>query len=151
MSDRDRRLHAVEDEERERSRTHHEGDERQTFERSGPLQRLIGVAGACGALVAFGFGLETIGLGREFATVATVTVLVALSYYADMRPDRVRRLAGSYWRVPTAFMRSREEARRNAHRRPIRVGLFRGFFHGLVIVAISVTSLLFRRRKGEFR
>ena len=139
-SDRDRRLRAVDDEEREEPRrTYHE--EHTTIDYTGPVTRLVGVAGICAAVVFGGFYLEGVGLGEEFSTIATIALVFSLGYWADKRPDRVRRRAGPFWRIAEAIRESRADIREYTYARPLRVAITLSVAYGVAIVLLK-TALL---------
>lgn len=105
-----------------------------TVEHTSPLWRLIGVASAFGAIAALGFYFEHVGLGDEFATVAVVTVFFSLGYWADKRPDRLRRRFGPFAKIAEAVRESRGDLRRYVYDRPLRVGVAFAASYGVAIV-----------------
>lgn len=105
-----------------------------TVEHTSPLWRLIGVASAFGAIAALGFYFEHVGLGDEFATVAVITVFFSLGYWADKRPDRMRRRFGPFGKIAEAVRESRGDLRRYVYDRPLRVGVMIAVGYGIVIV-----------------
>ena len=148
-SDRDRRLRAVDDEERvaearheEPRRTYHE--KHTTVDYTGPLTRLAGVAGAVGAVVLLGYYLQTKGLGDEFGTLAVITIVFSIGYWADKRPDKMRKRAGTFWRFADAARESREDISRYVYRRPFRVAVTISFAYavGIVLAKSAVVSLM---------
>lgn len=133
MSDRERE-YAEQDEERREDprRTYHE--ERHTVDYTGPVTRLIGVAGAVGAVVLLGFYLEGVGLGEEFGTIAVIAVVFSVGYWADKRPERLEKRAGPFWRIASAIRESREDIREYAYARPLRVAITLSVIYGVAIV-----------------
>lgn len=145
MSDRDDREEQQYEESRESKeprRTYHE--ERHTVDYTGPLTRLAGVAGAVAGIVLLGFYLERVGLGDEFGTFAVVTIAFSIGYWADKRPDKMRRRAGTFWRFADAARESREDIRRFTYRRPFRVavGISALYAIAIVLAKSGVVALL---------
>lgn len=120
-------------------RTYHE--EEVTYDYTGPITRLVGVAGISAAVVFGGFYLERIGLGEEFSTVATIALVFSLGYWADRRPDKMKRRAGPFWRIAEAIRESREDIRAYTYARPLRVAVTLSVVYGIAIVLLK-TALL---------
>ena len=136
--DRDRRLRAVDDKERvAEARREPPRPQGPKDSLSAALQRLLGVVGFLGALFALGSWLEAVGLGRQFSTLSTITIIGTLDYWAKKRPDLLVLRAGSYGRIAEAFNDSRADIRRSTYRRPIRAGFLISVLYGTAIVLMQ--------------
>lgn len=145
MSDNGQRRYAEPEEglrEREPRRTYHE--ERQVIDHTSPLWRLLGVSGAVGAVVLLGFYLEGRGLGDEFGTIAVVTIVFSLKYWANKRPDRARKRAGEFSGTVDAIRQLNSDWDRFTMRCTFRAAVGIGFITavGIVLAKSALVALL---------